>query len=204
MMRTLDQHISEQEQPDDEPVAGRLQKVRQLVREELEGLNLRLVIANLLLAPLPPQVGSRLRVLVLRAAGFQIGSGTIMHGLPTLVGSAQPQRMLTVGEVCYFNIGCTLELGAPITIEPGVRFAQEVMVLTTSHRVGVAWCRAAELTTAPVSIGQGAWLGARSLILPGVRVGEGAVVAAGAVVTRDVPANTLVAGVPARVIKDLP
>jgi maltose O-acetyltransferase len=55
----------------------------------------------------------------------------------------------------------------------------------------------------PVTIGNGAWLGARCTILPGVNVGEGAIVAAGAVVTHDVPANTMVAGVPARAIRDL-
>lgn len=53
----------------------------------------------------------------------------------------------------------------------------------------------------PVYIDKNAWLGANSTILPGVTVGQNAVVAAGAVVTKDVPANTVVAGVPAKVIK---
>lgn len=55
----------------------------------------------------------------------------------------------------------------------------------------------------PVHIKQNAWLGANTTILPGVTVGENAVVAAGAVVSHDVPDNTVVAGVPARVIKQI-
>ena len=53
------------------------------------------------------------------------------------------------------------------------------------------------------AIGEGAWIGARSVVLPGVSIGNGAVVAAGAVVTRDVPANTLVGGVPAQHLRHL-
>jgi maltose O-acetyltransferase len=56
----------------------------------------------------------------------------------------------------------------------------------------------------PVSIEDGAWIAARVTILPGVTIGRGTVVAAGAVVTRDVPPNTLAAGVPARVKRELP
>lgn len=58
--------------------------------------------------------------------------------------------------------------------------------------------------TAPVRIEKGAWLGARSIILKGVTVGEGAVVGAGSVVTKDVPPYTVVAGNPARVVKEIP
>ena len=64
-------------------------------------------------------------------------------------------------------------------------------------------CRAGAHLARPIRIESGAWIGARSTILPGVTVGHGAVVAAGAVVTRDVEPNTLVAGVPARVLRSL-
>jgi len=55
-----------------------------------------------------------------------------------------------------------------------------------------------------VSVEDGAWIAARVTVLPGVTIGRGSVVAAGAVVTRDVPPNCLVAGVPARVLRELP
>ncbi|MEP7190805.1 MAG: DapH/DapD/GlmU-related protein, partial [Roseiflexaceae bacterium] len=78
-----------------------------------------------------------------------------------------------------------------------------VVVLTGSHEVGPPSQRAAALYTKTVTIGDGAWLGARCTILPGVTIGAGAIVAAGAVVNRDVPPNTLVAGIPAHVVKSL-
>ena len=55
----------------------------------------------------------------------------------------------------------------------------------------------------PIEIGNGAWLASRVVVLPGVRIGAGAIVASGSVVTRDVPDNTLVVGVPARVVRHL-
>lgn len=57
------------------------------------------------------------------------------------------------------------------------------------------------MTAAPIRVERGAWIGAHATILAGVTIGENAVVAAGAVVTKDVPANSIAAGVPARVIK---
>jgi len=59
------------------------------------------------------------------------------------------------------------------------------------------------LVTRPVAIGRNVWVGAKAVILPGVHIGDNAVVGAGAVVTRDVPPYTVVAGVPARVIKEV-
>ena len=61
--------------------------------------------------------------------------------------------------------------------------------------------RGFQLQTKPITIGDCAWIAARAIVLPGVTIGEGAVVAAGAVVTRDVPAWTVVAGSPAKVVK---
>ena len=103
------------------------------------------------------------------------------------------------------RIGCYLELGDEIIIGNDVSFGPETMILTSTHdtNAGTPERRAVEVTCKPVVIKDGAWLGARCTILPGVTVGEGAIVAAGAVVHRDVAPNTLVAGVPARVVKEL-
>jgi maltose O-acetyltransferase len=77
------------------------------------------------------------------------------------------------------------------------------MLLTSSHHIGNQIHRAGPLTTAPVIIENGTWIGARSVVLPGVTVGAGSVVASGAIVTRNVPPNTLVGGVPARVLRTI-
>lgn len=182
------------------PAGGRLGRAW---REETRGLHPRLLLAQALVAPLPPFVGSRLRAAALRLAGFRIGHGTLVWGMPTISGTGDIAARLQLGHGCWLNIGCVLELGAPVTIGNDVGLGQQVMILTTSHQIGPAHGRAGTVIAAPVTIGDGAWLGARCTILPGVTVGAGAVVAAGAMVTRDVAPNTVVGGVPARAIKDL-
>jgi acetyltransferase-like isoleucine patch superfamily enzyme len=71
------------------------------------------------------------------------------------------------------------------------------------HEMGPSASRCGRLVAAPIEVGDGVWLASRVTILPGVAVGKGAVVAAGAVVTQDVAPDTLVAGVPAKFIRDL-
>jgi len=178
-------------------------ELTRLLREETDGFHGRLLFARLLVAPLPIHVGSRLRASALRLAGFRIGRGTLLWGMPTITGPRDLYRRLMVGRECWFNLGCVLDLGAAITIGDRVALGHQVMLMTTSHEMGPAERRAGAVYARPISIGAGAWLGARCTILPGVTVGAGAVVAAGAVVTADVAPHTLVGGVPARLIREL-
>jgi acetyltransferase-like isoleucine patch superfamily enzyme len=127
-----------------------------------------------------------------------------MWGMPVLTGGTGLEHRLHVGQDCWFNAGCRLDLSDTITIGDRAALGHEVLIMTSSHELGDQARRAGPLYTRPVSIGAGAWLGARCMILPGVTIGEGAVVAAGALVNRDVPPNTLVGGVPARMLKVLP
>jgi maltose O-acetyltransferase len=178
-------------------------KIRQLLREEFAGIHLRLLMARILLAPLPIHVGGRVRAMILRLIGFQIGRGTIMAGMPTITLDGGTYKKLVIGECCWINIGCLFDLGAEIRIGNKVAIGHGVLVLTRSHEIGTSRQRAFTLITKPVNIGSGVWLGARSTILPGVTIGAGSIVAAGSVVHHDVAPNTLVAGVPARAIKQL-
>ncbi|MCA9936603.1 MAG: acyltransferase [Anaerolineales bacterium] len=181
-----------------------MNKFTQLLREETAGWHGRLQLARILLAPLPPYVGSRVRVRLLRAAGFRgIHPSVVMWALPMITGQGDVYGRLTIGPICRFNVGCFLNLGDSITIGQYVGFGQQVMVLTETHAIGTPEYRSGALTPKPVVIGNGCWIGARATILPGVTIGDGAVVAAGAVVTKDVPPHTVVGGVPAKAIKEL-
>lgn len=164
---------------------------------------MRLFLARLLLAPLPDDVGGRLRAWALRLAGFNIGEGTALAGTPKISGGKNLYKQLRVGRYCWFNIDCVLDVHAEITIGNRVQLGQQVMLLTHTHELGPPGRRSAARRALPIRIENGAWLGARCTILPGVTVGKGAVVAAGAVVTKDVPANSMVAGVPARIVREL-
>lgn len=86
-----------------------------------------------------------------------------------------------------------------IWIEDNVMIAANAQLITNNHDLH----NHAVLECLPITIKKNAWIGAGATILPGVTIGENAVVAAGAIVSKDVPANTVVAGVPARVIKTI-
>ncbi|MBK8904163.1 MAG: acyltransferase [Anaerolineaceae bacterium] len=175
----------------------------QVVYEEISLLHPRIRIANLLTAPLPYYVGCRWRAQVLRLVGFQIGKGTTFFGMPSITGMKDLYKNLTIGENCIFNFGCSLEVGENLTIGNFVSMGHEVMILTSTHEIGSRFHRLGPILAKPVTIEDGVWLGSRSMVLPGVTVGAGSVVAAGAIVTKDVPPNTIVAGVPATVKKEL-
>ncbi len=111
-------------------------------------------------------------------------------------------RNLRFGRNVFVNHGCTaMDLGG-IDIGDDVMVGPNVQLISSGHPLDPA-TRRSQITTGPIRIGRGAWIAAGATILQGVTVGDDAVVAAGAVVTKDVPPRTLVAGVPARVIREL-
>ncbi len=104
---------------------------------------------------------------------------------------------LSPGVIFYTNEDASIIIGSNCDIGPGVEF------ITGNHVVGSSLRRAGHGTAKPIVVDEGCWIGAGVKILGGVSIGTGAIVAAGAVVVRDVPANVLVAGVPAIVKKKL-
>lgn len=108
-------------------------------------------------------------------------------------------KNLTIGKRVFINMGCTFQDTGGISIGDDTLIGHGSVVTSLNH--GVNPYRRGDMIPAPVVIGCKVWLGARVTIVPGVTVGDGAIVGAGAVVTKDVPANAIVAGVPARVIR---
>ena len=106
-------------------------------------------------------------------------------------------RNTTIGQNVFINMGCKFQDQGGLTIQDGALIGHNVVIATLNHPLDPA--HRANAVPAPVVIGEGAWIGSNATILPGVTVGDGAVVAAASVVTRDVPAGTVVVGSPARV-----
>ena len=108
-------------------------------------------------------------------------------------------RHIQIGKNVFINHACTfLDLGG-ITIEDEVQIGPKVNIITENHPVDPSQRKMLNLKS--VLVKRNVWIGAAATLLPGVTVGENAIVAAGAVVNKDVAANTIVGGIPARMIK---
>lgn len=186
MKKTIFERLSESEplsmaDPDFKPAVeemGRKRLLCQKLNRDWDGMSseeIRKAFAEILRAPL------------------EEGSSIL---LPVQLDFGNQMR---IGKHVFINHSFTASGAAGICIEDNVQIAPNVTVLTVNHNMDnrmIVVCR-------PVHIGKGAWIGANATILPGVTIGANAVVGAAAVVTKDVPADTVVAGNPARIIRTL-
>ena len=179
-------------------------RLRDVVGQEVDSIHPVALLGSGVGRLIPTNAGNRVRAAILRRAGWNIGRHSALAAVPTFCGAGPIQRRLRIGERTYINIGCFLELQDEIIIGDGVAIGHDVMFLTSSHAIGRGDRRAGATTTAPITVESGVWIGARTVILPGVTLGAGSVVAAGSIVNNDVDADTLVGGVPAKVVRSLP
>ena len=129
--------------------------------------------------------------------GNQIDRSTIIF-TPFYTNFGQHIR---IGKNVFVNHACSfLDMGG-ITIEDDVQIGPRVNLITENHPVDPT--RRKDLDLKSILIKRNAWIGAGATILPGVTVGENAIVAAGALVSKDVPANTIVGGIPAKIIRTI-
>ena len=110
-------------------------------------------------------------------------------------------KNITIGKDVFINSGCHFQDQGGIKIGDGALIGHNVVLATINHDLNPKENRKNHY--AAIKIGAHVWIGSNATILPGVTIGDYAVVAAGAVVTRDVPAMTVVGGVPARVLKTI-
>lgn len=110
-------------------------------------------------------------------------------------------KNITVGEGVFINACCHFQDHGGVTIGDGCQIGHNVVFATLNH--GLAPADRKHTYPAPITLGRNVWVGSNSTILQGVTVGDNAVIAAGAVVTKDVPAGTVVGGVPAKFIKKI-
>ena len=101
----------------------------------------------------------------------------------------------------YINSNCKIFCREEITIGENVVIAPEVIIRDSDQHIVIDENGMEKPKTSSIHIGNHVWIGTRAMILKGVHIGDNAIIAAGAVVTRDVPNNCLVAGVPAKIIK---
>jgi maltose O-acetyltransferase len=177
-------------------------KLQVAVRDELGEAGLCIMgqaVANLL----PQFCFNRLRTGMWRAMKFEMGQGSLVMGELLLSGAGNWSELFSVGDYTYISGPLRVNLGGAVRIGSGVNIGHDCLLLTVDHEMGGPYRRAGISENRSIVIEDGAWIASRVVILPGVTIGRGAVVAAGAVVTRDVPANTMVGGVPAKPMRSL-
>lgn len=124
-----------------------------------------------------------------------------------LDGGTVPIELVSIGGPITIGDGSFVNYGASISAHSGVSIGRDVLIGNYAMIMDSDYHDLHDRTkpglTAPIVLEDDCWIGARAIVLKGVRVGRGAVVAAGSVVTKDVPARTLVAGMPAKVVRTL-
>lgn len=135
-----------------------------------------------------------------RVLGVQLGKGSAVF-LGCFIWNSGPSHMrrggLCIGDFCRINRNCCLDARGTLSIGNNVSISPDVAILTLQHYYNDP--QFAD-DARPVTIEDHVWIGTRATVLPGVRVGRGAVIAAGALVTRDVAPRAIVGGVPAKPI----
>lgn len=138
-----------------------------------------------------------LRALMSRLVGYRVDDGfRLFPPVYTDFG-----KNIKIGKDVFVNSGCCFQDQGGVTLGDGCLVGHNVVFATLDHDKCPS--RRGDMTAAPIVVGKDVWIGAHATILKGVTIGDGAIVAAGAVVTRDVPPNTIAAGVPARVVKTI-
>lgn len=163
-------------------------------RHAPSGLRLYLRGAEFLLLRLAGAVPSHVaRKAIYRARGMQLGKNAWIYSGAEIRSAGR----ISVGEGSVIGLRATLDGRSGIVIGRHVNFSSETAIWTLQHDPESPSFGA---VGAAVEVGDFAWVSFRAIILPGVRIGTGAIVAAGAVVTSDVPEWTIVGGIPAKVI----
>ena len=107
----------------------------------------------------------------------------------------------TIGKRVFINAGCKFQDQGGVVIGDDCLIGHNTVLATLNHDLDPD--RRTDMHPAPIVIGRNVWIGSNATVLPGVSIGENAVIAAASVVTRDVPANSVVVGSPARVVRTL-
>jgi acetyltransferase-like isoleucine patch superfamily enzyme len=183
-----------------------LLRARAHIKDTKSIINLRrFIIEYLILEPFlfiirwfPGGWGIFLRSAVYKSLFKKLGENVvIMEGTKILYF-----ENIKIGDYCSLNEQCYLHGKGNITIGSWVRIGWNVSLITIKHRFSDRTTKIKKqgISISPIVIGDDVWIGANAIILEGVTIGTGAVIAAGAVVTKEVPEYAIVAGVPAKII----
>jgi maltose O-acetyltransferase len=184
---------------------GWLQRVARELEFACRCINIRFAFADICARLIPLYALSSARARVYRMGGCGLGKAVAVQGPLILLGRGPSAERLHVGSdsilapMATFGLDGHVRIGRNVSIGPCAAFH------TATHAIGFASRRMQLTSTAQdITVEDGVWIGANSIVLPGVTIGRGAIVAAGSVITDDVPCNVLVQGNPGVVREELP
>lgn len=185
----------------------RVKRFAHYTRLMLYQVHLKLWLANVTCGLLPDFGSGALRARAYRMAGLDIAANAfIMGNLELLTGARDGfYDKLHVASGAVIANHVTINLDSNVYLGQNVAVSPFVRIYTSTHHIGPGSSRRlSNVVAKPVVIEAGCWIGLGAMILPGVTIGHGSIVAAGAVVTEDVPPDSYVEGNPAKVIRQLP
>lgn len=134
---------------------------------------------------------------IVNSANVRLGRGVLLQDHVYIRAGAEGS--VRIGDRAAINSFCRIFGHGSVTVGDDTQLGPGTLITTTDHD----YMRSLETRYKSVTLGRGVWVGANVTILPGVEIGDGAVIGAGSVVNRSIPARTLAAGVPARVIREI-
>lgn len=161
---------------------------------------IKMFFGRILLKFLPLQAFSKINRYCFKLMGHVIGSDTVVYSSVEMLGLIKVE----IGKDTFVGHR-TLFMGGDSVIKIGNNcdISSNVSLIGGSHEIGDSKRRAGKGISMDITIGDGVWIGYRSLIMGGVTIGDGAIIAAGSVVNKSVPKNTIFGGVPAKEIRKL-
>ena len=181
-------------------------KLRSYTLASARMMHVKYRLANLVCGLLPDFASGAVRSRLYRLAGFDIPADAfIMGNLRLASGGEGFYQKLRMGSGVVIGDNVTINLDADVKLGNNVSLGPRVLIYTGTHQIGPgSRRRIGPVVGRRVTIEDGCWVGLAAIILAGVTVGHGSIVAAGAVVTQDVPPDSFVEGNPARVVRKLP
>lgn len=147
----------------------------------------------------PTKFGCKLKNFCLKWSGIDKGKNLLIH-LGVFISG---HKNIKIGDDCVLSKDCILMGKGGILLGDRVLVGYSSKILTGAHVIpkGLGSIRFSGHTYKPIRIGKDVWIGSNCVIMPGVNIGDNSIIAAGAIVNRDVPANVIFGGVPGKILK---
>lgn len=144
-------------------------------------------------------LGAILRAIIMKKLGFRIGDGAVIKNN---VIFPDKKSLITIGKGTYINKNVIFTAGE-ITLGNNCQIGHNTIFCSSYHELETDFKKLRPLLSRPIEVEDFVWIGCNVTVLPGIKIGRGAVIGAGAIVTKDIPENSLAVGNPARVIRTI-